>query len=189
MKTQIDPKMVYGSNHRPITYRSLIDTLNRASRFIFSLAFILSFVAASAQSKDCKDCKGQSFASITTYYALQQGSNIGFGFEGGTWNKEKSRFSYFLGAKLQWFNDSGDKLNNAAEIVHYSVYVKGQFEIINRLYVIAAPEFVNLSTFETRAGIRYVYPITHGIGIGVEPAYSFVQKQYSLNANIHFAMW
>lgn len=189
MKTQNDPKMVSGSDHHPTIPQSSLKLFCKAFKVIFYLALLFSFGNASAQSKDCKDCGSQSFGAITAYYALQQGSNLGFGFEAGMWNKQQSRFSYFIGTKLQWFDVSGDKFNNAAENVHYSVYVKGQFEIIKRLYAIAAPEFVNLSSFDARAGVRYVYPLTNGIGIGIEPAYSFVQKQYSLNMNVHFAMW
>ena len=72
--------------------------------------------------------------------------------------------------------------------IRFSFYIKGQVEVVNRLYIVAAPEFVNLTSFEARAGVRYIFPISNLIGIGVEPGYSFVQKQVSLNTNIHFAL-
>ncbi len=66
--------------------------------------------------------------------------------------------------------------------------MKGQFRIIDRLYLVVSPTFVNLSSFETGAGLRYVLPISRVIGIGLEPTYSLVEKQFSINTNIHFAL-
>jgi len=154
---------------------------------IFFLLLSLSF-SGNAQSGTCRDCFVPSFGAITLYHVTQPGTNFGLGFEAGCWNKDESRFSYFMGAKFQWFSSSADKSQNNADKIHYSLYVKGQFEVINRLYIVVAPAFVNLSSFETQAGIRYVFPITKFIGVGLEPGYSIVQKQYSLNTNIHFAL-
>ena len=59
---------------------------------------------------------------------------------------------------------------------------------ILRLYAIAAPGIVNLTYIEMQAGFRYVIPITQVIAIGVEPTYAFGQKQFVVNANMHFAL-
>ncbi|MBS1600007.1 MAG: hypothetical protein JST75_17405 [Bacteroidetes bacterium] len=158
------------------------------SAMIVGLALLFSFTAANAQSGKCSDCFVSSFGAITVYHVAQPGTNFGFGFEAGSWNKDESPFSYFIGTKMQWFKSTGDKSENTAERIRYSVYVKGQYEVINRLYVVVAPAFVNLSSFETQAGLRYVFPLSKFIGVGIEPAYSFVQKQYSVNTNIHFAL-
>ncbi len=149
-----------------------------------------SVSSAQAQKRACKDCFVPSFGAITLYHITQAHSSFGFGMEAGKWNKDDSRFSYFIGAKLQWFHldPNSDKYNNSADNIHYTVYVKGQFELLDRLYVVAGPEFYNLSSLDARTGLRYVFPISNFIGIGVEPAYSFVQKQCSVNANIHFAL-
>ena len=149
---------------------------------------VLSVVSAKAQSRKCGDCFVSSFGAITVYHVAQPGTNFGFGFEAGSWNKDESPFSYFIGSKMQWFKSSADKSENNAEKIRYSVYVKGQYEIITHLYVVAAPSFVNLSSFDAQAGLRYVFPLSKFIGIGVEPGYSFIQKQYSINTNIHFAL-
>jgi len=152
--------------------------------------FTLSFFVSHAQLKDCKDCSISSFQSVTMYYIVQPGSSFGFGLEAGQWNKEGSRFSYFLGSKMQWFRtDPGsDKFNNNANNLRFSFYLKGQAKIVNKLYLVVTPQFVNLSTFETGLGLRYTYPLSEVIGIGVEPIYSIINKEYSLNANIHLAL-
>jgi hypothetical protein len=56
------------------------------------------------------------------------------------------------------------------------------------VYVIAAPGIVDLSYFDLQTGFRFVFPLTNVIGIGLEPAYSFNQKQFIFNTNIHFAL-
>jgi len=159
-----------------------------ASALMICIALLFSSFSVTAQSGKCGDCFVSSFGAITLYHVAQGGTNFGFGFEAGSWNKNESPFSYFIGTKMQWFKSSGDKDENMAEKIRYSVYVKGQYEVINRLYVVVAPAFVNLSSFETQAGIRYVFPLSKFVGVGLEPGYSFIQKQYSLNTNIHFAL-
>ena len=69
-----------------------------------------------------------------------------------------------------------------------SFYVKGQYKLTNHLYAIAAPGIVNLTYVELQTGFRYVIPVTRVIGIGIEPTYAFNQKQFVLNANMHFAL-
>ncbi len=189
MKTQTDPALVGTQNYFTRTPIFKEGKFKCPIRALFAAILVFSCVTVKAQTGDCSDCP-LSFGSITVYHTLQQGSNMGFGFEAGMWNKEENRFSYFMGAKMQWLQASAEnKKENSAENIRYSVYVKGQFEVVNRFYVNAAPEFVNLSSFEARVGLRYVLPLTKTIGLGIEPGYSFVQKQYSLNTNIHFALW
>ena len=158
------------------------------SAMIVCIALLTSSISVDAQSGKCSDCFVSSFGAITLYHVAQPGTNFGFGFEAGSWNKDESRFSYFIGTKMQWFKSSSDKSEDVAEKLRYSVYVKGQYEVINRLYVVVAPAFVNLSSFDAQAGLRYVFPLSKFIGVGVEPGYSFVQKQYMVNTNIHFAL-
>jgi hypothetical protein len=69
-----------------------------------------------------------------------------------------------------------------------SFYLKGQYRLSNHVYVIAAPGIVDLSYFDVQTGFRFVFPLTSVIGIGLEPAYSFNQKQFVFNTNIHFAL-
>ncbi len=152
--------------------------------------FLFFFFAGYAQ-KEHRDCCIPAFGSITMYHSYQPGSVIGFGMEAGKWNKEASRFSYFLGTKLQWFGTSESSAKSSEESKYYSrvsLYMKGQLRIIDRLYLVVSPTFVNLTSFETGAGLRYVLPISRVIGIGVEPTYSIVEKQFSINTNIHFAL-
>jgi hypothetical protein len=111
--------------------------------------------------------------------------------EAGKWNREASRFSYFLGTKLQWFgvSESSAKSSDQSKYnTRFSLYMKGQFRIIDRLYLVVSPQFVNLTSFETGTGLRYVLPISRVLGIGIEPTYSIIEKQFSINTNIHFAL-
>ena len=156
------------------------------------LTMLLALKASSsmAQLKDCPDCYVPSFQAFTIYYTLQPGSDFGFGFEAGKWNKDASRFSYFLGAKLQWFqyNPNSDKFDNIANNIRFTAYMKGQARIVDRLYFELTPQFVDLNFFDVGLGIRYTYPISESMGIGIEPTYLVVQKEYSMNVNMHFAL-
>ena len=142
------------------------------------------------QVKDCKDCDIGFFQSFTTYYTVQPGSLVGFGLEGGNWNKERSRFSYFLGAKMHWFqyNAQNAKFSNPAENIRFAFYLKGQARIINRLYLLVTPQFVNLHSFEAGLGFRFTYPLSEVIAVGIEPTYGVVLREFSLNANFHFSL-
>ena len=154
------------------------------------LIFLFCYGFAQAQDKTCKECSIPGFESVTFYYVAQPHSNFGFGMEAGHWNKEESRLSYFLGTKLQWFqwDPNSEKYSNRAENIHFSVYIKGQVQLVDRLYFIASPQMLNLSLFEMAAGLRYVFPISDVIGVGLEPTYSIMQKEGSLNLNVHFAL-
>ena len=115
---------------------------------------------------------------------------MGFGVEAGTWNKDASKFSYFIGTSMVWtgYSNSAAKTNTTQYQTLLSFYVKGQYKVTNHLYLVAAPGVVNLSYFEFQTGLRYVIPVTHVIGIGIEPAYAMNQKQFVVNANMHFAL-
>ncbi len=157
------------------------------------LTFVLAgaFFAGYAQTGTCKDCSIPSFGAITVYQVLQPGSLVGFGFEGGTWNKKStSRFSVFLGAKMQWFNQTPNpsKEDNSGEKTRFAVYAKGQFEVLKRFYIELSPELVNLSSFDAAVGLRYVIPVTRYLALGLEPSYLVVDKQYVVNLNVHFAL-
>ena len=132
----------------------------------------------------------RSFPSLTVYQAFQTGHGMGFGVEAGRWNKEASKFSYFIGTNMVWTNsaDIKTKTTSSESQVLLNFYVKGQYRLTNHLYIIAAPGIVNLSYFEMQTGFRYVIPVTRIIGIGIEPAYAFNQKQFVVNANLHFAL-
>jgi hypothetical protein len=80
------------------------------------------------------------------------------------------------------------KITGSSRELIFSFYWKGQYKIANHFYLVGQPELVNLSLFEMRTGIRYVIPITKIIGVGLEPGYSLIRKQWSLNTNIHFAL-
>ena len=154
------------------------------------LVFLLFFFTGIAQ-KERHDCCIPAFGSITLYHSFQPGSVIGFGMEAGKWNREASRFSYFLGTKLQWFgvSESSAKSSDQSKYnTRFSLYMKGQFRIIDRLYLVVSPQFVNLTSFEAGTGLRYVLPVSRVLGIGIEPTYSIIEKQFSINTNIHIAL-
>jgi hypothetical protein len=157
-----------------------------------SLLFLIFFISISkinAQDK-CNACSIPEFAALTLYHTLQSGPVMGVGIEAGKWKKDAGKFSYFLGTEILW-SDTQEKTAKStgySKGMIISFYVKGQYKIANRVYLIGQPELVNLSSLELRTGFRYVVPITKIIGIGLEPGYTLVKKQWSLNTNFHFAL-
>jgi hypothetical protein len=155
------------------------------------LIVIMSFVPFSAlKSQNCNLCSIPSFPSITVYQAFQTGHGMGFGVEAGTWNKDAGKFSYFLGTSMVWANNNYTKSKTAApqNQAFMSFYLKGQYKLTNHLFLVASPGIANLSYFEFQTGFRYIVPLTRVIGIGIEPAYAFNQRQLVVNANLHFAL-
>jgi hypothetical protein len=164
---------------------------NRQRWACIALFLILSFAFGQLRAqKMYKDCCDPDFGSATLYYSVQAGSPIGFGVEAGQWNKEKSRFSYFLGSRLQWFQETLDqtKPSNTDQTAKFYLYMKGQMRVVSGLYLVVAPELVNLSTLDATTGIRFVIPVGQIMGIGLEPTYSIVSRQFSFNTNFHFAL-
>lgn len=156
---------------------------------LFFIIFSCSCFSASAQEK-CGACSVPSFAALTIYHVLQSGGEMGFGVEAGKWKKDEGKFSYFLGTTLAWTeNDSRDpKTSDSFKELNISFYWKGQYKVAERFYLIAQPELINLSAFEMRTAVRYVFPLTKIMGIGLEPGYALINRQWSLNTNVHFAL-
>jgi len=158
---------------------------------LFFLIVAGCFSFSELKSQNCDLCKIQSFPSLTVYQAFQTGHGMGFGVEAGTWNKDAGKFSYFIGTSLVWADNTNTKIKTATTSpsqTMLSFYLKGQYQLMNHLYAVAAPGIVNLSYFEFQAGLRYVLPISRIVGVGIEPAYAFGQKQLVVNANMHFAL-
>jgi hypothetical protein len=158
---------------------------------LFFIIIITSFQCTELKSQNCNLCSIASFPSLTAYQTFQTGHGMGFGVEAGTWNKDAGKFSYFIGTSMVWSGNNNNvnvKTSASQNQALMSFYLKGQYKLTNHLYVVAAPGIVNLSYFELQSGLRYVIPVTHIIGIGIEPAYAFNQKQFVLNANLHFAL-
>lgn len=150
---------------------------------------ILCLQSGSLKSQSCNDCNIPSFPALTVYQSFQTNHGMGFGVEAGTWNKEASKFSYFIGTSMVWTGINTDSKTTATQKqALLSFYLKGQYQLSKHLYFVAAPGIANLSFFELQTGLRYVVPLTRIIGIGVEPAYAFNQKQFLVNANLHFAL-
>ena len=92
---------------------------------------------------------------------------MGFGVEAGTWKKDAGKFSYFIGTSMVWADNTNTKIKTgrvSPNQAMLSFYLKGQYQIMNHFYVVAAPGIVNLSYFEFQAGLRYVVPISRIVG-------------------------
>jgi hypothetical protein len=157
---------------------------------LLALTIISFFQVSELKSQNCKLCSIPSFPSVTLYQSFQTGHGIGFGAEAGTWNKDSGKFSYFVGTSMVWIeNKQTDvKTISSQKQALVSFYLKGQYQLTNHLYVIAAPGIVDLTYFDLQTGFRYVFPLTSVIGFGLEPAYSFNQRQFVINTNLHFAL-
>jgi hypothetical protein len=154
------------------------------------MTIICCFHFSALKSQTCNQCCLPSFPTITVYQAFQTGHGMGFGVEAGSWKKDAGKFSYFIGTSMVWSQNNNLNSKTAADQYQalLSFYFKGQYKVSNHIYLVAAPGIVNLTYFEFQTGLRYVVPLTSVIGIGVEPAYAFFQKQFVLNANLHFAL-
>ncbi len=173
--------------------RSLISDVTRFTKkrsVLLALTIVSLLQFSDLKSQNCKLCSIPSFPSVTIYQTFQTGHGIGFGAEAGTWNKDAGKFSYFVGTSMVWVeNKQTDvKTISSQKQALLSFYLKGQYQLTNHLYVIAAPGIVDLSYFDLQTGFRYVFPLTSVIGIGLEPAYSFNQRQFVINTNLHFAL-
>jgi hypothetical protein len=176
-----------------ITYGKTFLRVPRNFKTRTGLLFIIivtCFQFSELKGQNCNLCSIPSFPSLTVYQAFQMGHGMGFGVEAGTWNKDAGKFSYFIGTSMVWAGNSSANAKTSASqnLALMSFYLKGQYKLTSHLYVVAAPGIVNLSYFEFQSGLRYVIPVTHIIGIGIEPAYAFNQKQFVVNANLHFAL-
>jgi hypothetical protein len=171
------------------TFLQISRRLNKRTGLPF-LILICSLFSSELKSQNCNLCSIPSFPSLTLYQAFQTGHGMGFGVEAGTWNKDAGKFSYFMGTSVVWAQNNYTKIKTSSSQnqILLGFYLKGQYKLTKHLYVVAAPGIVNLTYFEVQSGIRYVVPVTKVIGIGIEPAYAFYQKQFLVNANLHFAL-
>jgi hypothetical protein len=180
MKTSIAFRRLWLPENRKIKKRSVFCLMLLSGCFLFS----------EVKSQNCNQCLIPSFPSVTVYQAFQTGHGMGFGLEAGNWKKDAGKFSYFIGTSMVWSQDSESKIktSNSQNMTLLSFYVKGQYKLTKRLYAVVAPAIVNLSYFDVQTGLRYVLPVSRVIGVGIEPAYTFYQKQFLVNVNLHFAL-
>jgi hypothetical protein len=174
--------------HRNLVFNFIRFAKNKSALLVLT---IISFLQVSElKSQNCKVCSIPSFPSITVYQSFNTGHGMGFGAEAGTWNKDAGKFSYFVGTSMVWVqnNPAEVKTTGTQKQALLSFYLKGQYQLTSHLYVVAAPGIVDLSYFDLQTGFRYVFPLTRVIGIGLEPAYSFNQRQFVINTNVHFAL-
>jgi hypothetical protein len=167
----------------------LTKKMNQPGLWLLMLLCVFQF--NDLKSQVCSPCCVPSFPALTVYQSFQTGHGMGFGVEAGTWKKDAGKFSYFIGTSVVWGQNQNGNVktqNSSQDQMFLNLYVKGQYKITNHLYAVVAPGIVNLSYFDVQAGLRYVFPVTKVVGIGVEPAYSFNQKVFVLNANLHFAL-
>ena len=170
---------------------SLFLTKKLKQRIVWIFIILGVFQANELKSQACGQCCVPSFPALTVYQTFQTGHGMGFGIEAGNWKKDAGKFSYFIGTSMVWGQNQQGNIktqNSSQDQMFLNLYVKGQYKITNHLYAVVAPGIVNLSYFDVQAGLRYVYPVTKVVGVGIEPAYSFNQKVFVLNANVHFAL-
>ena len=174
--------------HRNPVFNFIRFTKNKSA--LLALTIISFLHVSELKSQNCKLCSIPSFPSVTVYQSFNTGHGMGFGAEAGTWNKDAGKFSYFVGTSLVWVqNDPMEvKTTSTQKQALLSFYLKGQYQLTSHLYIVAAPGIVDLSYFDLQTGFRYVFPLTRVIGIGLEPAYSFNQRQFVINTNLHFAL-
>jgi hypothetical protein len=160
---------------------------NRIGILLMTISF---FQFSTLKSQNCNLCKIPSFPTVTVYQSFQTGHGMGFGVEAGTWNKDAGKFSYFVGTSMVWVENNKAEVKTSASPKQalLSFYLRGQYKLSQHLYIVAAPGIVDLSYLELQTGLRWVVPVTSVIGIGIEPAYAFNQKQFVINANLHFAL-
>jgi hypothetical protein len=196
MKTRINPLTPISpssSLHYPRFYR--FSAILRSNRKWIAAAGLLGFLICSSlvgrsQANATNYCCQGSFGEVTLSYTIQPGSTLGIGMEGGNWNKESSRISYFLGTKMQFYHQTitGEKINSNNDVTNFYIYVKGQYRLVDELFLVASPQIMNLNSLDFVPGLRYVFPLGNGFGVGLEPAYSIRQQQFTLSANIHIAL-
>src|SRR4030095_14045942 len=169
----------------------LVSRILKCRPGLLLIVIISCFQFSELKSQNCDLCTIPSFPSLTVYQVFQAGHGMGFGVEAGTWNKDAGKFSYFIGTSMVWSETNNLDIKTSTSSQKQallSFYLKGQYKLSKHLYVIATPGIINLSFFELQTGLRYVVPVTRVIGLGIEPAYAFNQKQFALNANLHIAL-
>jgi hypothetical protein len=171
-------------------HERLLSGLDKLKKKLLVIPLGCAFFCGYGQCATCQDCSISSFAAITVYTVFQAKSDFGLGMEAGTWNKTSSRFSFFVGTKMQWYPEEVVTAKGMAseDKIQFAAYLKAQFALANRFYLLVSPEFVDLSSFETAVAVRYVLPVTKYFGLGLEPTYLIIKKDYSLTVNFHFAL-
>jgi hypothetical protein len=166
--------------------------LPKKTRFGIFVLLVFCLQVNSLRSQTCTSCCLSAFPVVTVYQTIQTGHGLGVGVEAGNWKKDAGKFSYFLGTNMVWgsqnLNSNIKGQTTSASQMLLTLYVKGQYKLTDHLYVVASPGIVNLSYFDLQTGLRYVIPVSKVVGIGIEPAYSFNQKVFLLNANLHIAL-
>jgi hypothetical protein len=152
---------------------------------VASLCLLLSSYRSAAQK-----CSGP-IPVVSLYYPYQNGMTWGIGLEAGNLGGD-SPFGIFAGFNVQKKSELYKKMDTAYTYdLKSSFYIKGSYRLTMLgnpigLYAIASPAISLEKGIDLQPGFRVVFPFGRRMAIGIEPMYSFKEKQAVMNFHISF---
>jgi len=149
---------------------------------ILLAVLFLSINKLQAQQQSCTEPANV----ITAYYSYIPHFKYGVGFEGGRLSN-LSPFGYFAGCSFQVFKDKVSKTDSTHSTdMLADFYLKGAYRLTRvenfvSIFAVASPRYSLEAGFDLQQGLRFIFPFSERIAMGVEPMYAVRQNNFLVN--------
>jgi hypothetical protein len=130
---------------------------------------------------------------LTAYYIYAPHFKAGGGFEAGRLSSE-SPFGYFAGVTFQVFSEKVSKSDSTKSTDMLSdFYLKGVYRLTRvenfvSIFAVVSPRYSMQAGFDLHQGLRFVFPFSERVAMGIEPIYAVRQNNFQVNFQFSFCI-
>jgi hypothetical protein len=155
---------------------------------LLTVSFLFILTKGSSQ----QSCETSSNI-LTAYYTYAPNFKSGVGFEAGKLNGE-SPLGYFAGCSFQLFKDKVSKTDSTKSTdMLADFYVKASYRLTRvdnfvSIFVVASPRYSLQGGFDLHQGLRFIFPFSERVAMGIEPMYAVRQNNFLVNFQLSFCV-
>ena len=130
---------------------------------------------------------------ITPYYIYAPNFKSGIGFEAGKLNSD-GPLGFFAGCTFQLFKDKVSKTDSTKTTdMLADFYVKVGYRLTRvdnfvSIFAVASPRYSLEGGFDMHQGLRFIFPFSDRVALGIEPMYAIRQNNFLVNFQLSFCV-
>ena len=156
------------------------------------ILLIVLFFSISRSFSQQQSCTEPSNV-LTAYYIYAPNFKTGVGLEAGKLSSE-SPFGYFAGCTFQVFSEKVSKSDSTKSTDMLSdFYVKGVYRLTRvenfvSIFAVVSPRYSLQAGFDLHQGLRFIFPFSQRVAMGLEPIYAVRQNNFQLNFQFSYCI-
>jgi len=130
---------------------------------------------------------------LTTYYTYAPNFKSGVGFEAGKLSND-GPLGFFGGCSFQIFKDKVSKIDSTKSTdMLADFYVKVGYRLTRvdnfvSIFAVASPRYSLQGGFDLHQGLRFIFPFSDRVAMGIEPMYAIRQNNFLVNFQLSFCV-